>query len=191
MCVGHIFCCSPCFRHRGFDMGNGSLIFRYGGTQYYRTNYPKDRRQHLWCRPLRLNRIMEPICGLWSGKCLCSCIKVSRPAPTRSKHRDFIVGGGTGDLSMMGLGYDKWNIAYLARGEGQATCSIENYDSSVTYVWSSTLPPYTGEGFTFTVDFASDTDEPVLHDIECRVLKNGLSTSSGVHLALIPQGYSY
>ena len=42
-----------------------------------------------------------------------------------------------------------------------------------------------------TADFASDTDEPVLHDIECRVLKNGLSTSSGVHLALIPQGYSY
>lgn len=42
-----------------------------------------------------------------------------------------------------------------------------------------------------TADFASDTDEPVLHDIECRVLKNGLSTSSGVHLALIPQEYSY
>lgn len=96
-----------------------------------------------------------------------------------------------GDLSLMGLGYDAWNIAYLAEGEGQATCSIENYDSSVTYVWSSTLPPYTGEGSTFTVDFASDTDEPVLHDIECRVLKNGLSTTSGIHLALIPQGYSY
>ena len=73
----------------------------------------------------------------------------------------------------------------------EMTYTPENYDSSVTYVWSSTLPPYTGEGFTFTVDFASDTDEPVLHDIECRVLKNGLSTSSGVHLALIPQGYSY
>lgn len=191
MCVGHIFCCSPCFRHRGFDMGNGSRSFGMAGTQYYRTNYPKDRRQHLWCRSASIERIMEPICGLWSGKCLCSCISGFGARSHRSKHRDFIVGGGTGDLSMMGLGYDKWNIAYLARGEGQATCSIENYDSSVTYVWSSTLPPYTGEGFTFTVDFASDTDEPVLHDIECRVLKNGLSTSSGVHLALIPQGYSY
>lgn len=98
----------------------------------------------------------------------------------------------SGDLSMMGLDYDKWNIAYLARGEGQATCFIENYDSSVTYVWSSTLPPYTGEGSTFTVDFTSDTDdEPVLHDVECRAVKSGLSMTSGVHLAVIPQGYSY
>lgn len=116
---------------------------------------------------------------------------VSGPAPTAPNIGTSLSEVEPGDLSMMGLGYDKWNIAYLARGEGQATCSIENYDSSVTYVWSSTLPPYTGEGFTFTVDFASDTYEPVLHDIECRVLKNGLSTSSGVHLALIPQGYSY
>lgn len=95
-CVsGHIFCCSPCFRHRGFDMGNGSRSFGMAGTQYYRTNYPKDRRQHLWCRSASIERIMEPICGLWSGKCLCSCISGFGARSHRSKHRDFIVGGGT------------------------------------------------------------------------------------------------
>ena len=141
--------------------------------------------------PLRLNGLWNQFVGYGLVNAYAAVSAVSRPAPTAPNIGTSLSEVEPGDLSMMGLGYDKWNIAYLARGEGQATCSIENYDSSVTYVWSSTLPPYTGEGFTFTVDFASDTDEPVLHDIECRVLKNGLSTSSGVHLALIPQGYSY
>ena len=141
--------------------------------------------------PLRLNGLWNQFVGYGLVNAYAAVSAVSGPAPTAPNIGTSLSEVEPGDLSMMGLGYDKWNIAYLARGEGQATCSIENYDSSVTYVWSSTLPPYTGEGFTFTVDFASDTDEPVLHDIECRVLKNGLSTSSGVHLALIPQGYSY
>ena len=141
--------------------------------------------------PLRLNGLWNQFVGYGLVNAYAAVSAVSRPAPTAPNIGTSLSEVEPGDLSMMGLGYDKWNIAYLARGEGQATCSIENYDSSVTYVWSSTLPPYTGEGFTCTVDFASDTDEPVLHDIECRVLKNGLSTSSGVHLALIPQGYSY
>lgn len=96
-----------------------------------------------------------------------------------------------GDLSMMGLGYDKWNIAYLARGRGVAECYVENYDPSVNYVWSSTLPPYHGTGSTFTAEFESDSNDPVLHSIECQVLKNGLRSSSGVHIALISKNYSY
>lgn len=141
--------------------------------------------------PVRLNGLWNQFVGYGLVDAYAAVSAVSGPAPTAPRIGTSLSEVEPGDLSLMGLGYDKWNIAYLARGEGQATCSIENYDSSVAYVWSSTLPPYTGEGSTFTVDFASDTDEPVLHDIECRVLKNGLSTSSGVHLALIPHGYSY
>lgn len=95
-----------------------------------------------------------------------------------------------GDLSLMGLGCGQWDIAYLARGNYHANFYIENYDSSVSYVWNSTLPPYRGYGTMFTVDFAAD-DEPVLHTVECRALKNGLSTTSGVYLAVIPQSYSF
>lgn len=141
--------------------------------------------------PQRLNGLWNQFVGYGLADAYAAVSAVSGTAPSAPYIGTSLSEVEPGDLSMMGLGYDIWNIAYLARGEGQATCSIENYDSSVTYVWSSTLPPYTGEGSTFTVDFASDTDEPVLHNIECRVLKNGLSTSSGVHLALIPQGYSY
>lgn len=91
----------------------------------------------------------------------------------------------------MGLGYDKWNIAYLAVEKGKQRVLLKiTILLSLMYGAAPCLRT-PGEGFTFTVDFASDTDEPVLHDIECRVLKNGLSTPSGVHLALIPQGYSY
>lgn len=96
-----------------------------------------------------------------------------------------------GDLSMMGLGYDKWNIAYLARDRGVAECYVENYDPSVSYVWSSTLPPYHGTGSTFTAEFASDSSNPKLHTIECEAQKNGLRSTSGIHIALISKNYSY
>lgn len=96
-----------------------------------------------------------------------------------------------GDLSMMGLGYDKWNIAYLARDRGVAECYVENYDPSVSYVWSSTLPPYHGTGSTFTAEFASDSSDPKLHTIECEAQKNGLRSTSGIHIALISKNYSY
>lgn len=96
-----------------------------------------------------------------------------------------------GDLSMMGLGYDKWNIAYLARDRGVAECYVENYDPSVSYVWSSTLPPYHGTGSTFIAEFESDSSDPELHDIECQALKNGLRSTSGIHIALISKNYSY
>ena len=65
-----------------------------------------------------------------------------------------------GDLSMMGLGYDKWNIAYLARDRGVA-------------------------------EFESDSSDPELHDIEYQALKNGLRSTSGIHIALISKNHSY
>ncbi len=116
---------------------------------------------------------------------------VSGSAPATPVVKSTLSEVDPGDLSMMGLGYDKWNIAYLARGRGVAECYVENYDPSVSYVWSSTLPPYHGTGSTFTAEFESDSNDPVLHSIECQVLKNGLRSSSGVHIALISKNYSY
>ena len=95
------------------------------------------------------------------------------------------------DLGVMGLGYDVWDIVYLARGRGQATCYVDNYDASATYIWSSTLPPYSGQGASFTVDFEAESEDPELHIVECQVLKSGLNSISGVHVALIPRNYPY
>ena len=92
---------------------------------------------------------------------------VSGSAPATPVVKSTLSEVDPGDLSMMGLGYDKWNIAYLARGRGVAECYVEN------------------------AEFESDSNDPVLHSIECQVLKNGLRSSSGVHIALISKNYSY
>ena len=94
------------------------------------------------------------------------------------------------DLVSMGLEYDIWSTAYVARETGEAIFFIDNYDSSAQYAWTSTLPPYYGSGSSFTVEYSS-TGDPELHEIRCQVLKNGLSAQSGVSLAVIPYDYSY
>lgn len=141
--------------------------------------------------PERLNGLWNKFAGYGLVDAYAAVSAVSGTAPSAASIGTSLSVVEPGNLSLMGLGYEAWNIAYLARGSGHATCYIEDYDPSVTYLWSSTLPPYTGEGSEFTVNFASDGDEPVLHNIECRAEKNGLSTTSGIHLAVIPQRYSY
>ncbi len=96
------------------------------------------------------------------------------------------------DLFDMEIDPDEaYSPAYLAEYYGYATASVYNYDPSVTYVWTSTLPPYYGFDSTFTVEFESESDQPVLHEIKCQALKNGYSTTSGMTLVVVPRNYSY
>lgn len=82
------------------------------------------------------------------------------------------------------------DIIYLDRTPGSVTAVIENYDSSAAYQWTSTLSPYYGFGSTFTVEYSS-VSEPELHEITCKILKNGYTVTTGVSLVLIPYNYSY
>lgn len=86
---------------------------------------------------------------------------------------------------------DAWERIYFARAPGNVTAYIENYDSATTYEWTSTLSPYTGYGSTFTVQYPSGTDEPELHDITCRAIKNGQSSTNGISIVVVPFNYSY
>lgn len=90
------------------------------------------------------------------------------------------------DLSSIGLGYDKWNVAFLGRSSGYARFYLQNYMPDVTYIWTSTLSDAIGEGQEFIVEYESDCDYPVLHTVECKAMKNGLSVSSGVHFVVSP-----
>lgn len=95
------------------------------------------------------------------------------------------------DLAIMGLDYDIYPISYVAKSSGQAIFFIDNYDSNATYVWTSTLPPYSGFDSTFTIEYAS-VDEPTLYEIKCKALKNGIvSAESGASIAVIPYDYIY
>lgn len=86
---------------------------------------------------------------------------------------------------------DAWERIYFARAPGNVTAYIDNYDSAATYEWTSTLSPYTGYGSTFTVQYPSGADEPILHDITCRAIKNGQSYTSGISIVVVPYNYSY
>lgn len=95
------------------------------------------------------------------------------------------------DLLNMEIDPDEaFETVYLAVGENSVTAHIANYDSSVSYVWTSSLPPYYGFDSTFRVYYSS-TETPALHEIKCQALKNGLSTTSGMTLIVVPTDYSY
>lgn len=91
---------------------------------------------------------------------------------------------------LLSLGIDRddqeWNSIYLAPSYGDAIISIANYDPSATYVWTSTLPPYSGYGASFTVDCsAKEEDTGTFDDIQCSILKNGYRKTSGISLLII------
>ena len=95
------------------------------------------------------------------------------------------------DLLEEEIDFDEaWDKIYIAKGRGSITVSIDNYDSSSAYIWNSSLYPYSGDGTTFTVDYASN-DKPVLHEITCKALKNGLSVTSGISILVVPKNYSF
>ena len=85
---------------------------------------------------------------------------------------------------------DAWDIIYLARTPFSATAVIENYDSSAAYQWTSTLPPYSSFNSTFSFE-CSSVSEPELHEITCKILKNGYSATTGISVVLIPNNYPY
>lgn len=85
---------------------------------------------------------------------------------------------------------DAWDSIYLARGPGHITIEIGNYDSTATYEWTSTLSPYTGYGSSFTIEYQSPST-PILHDVTCRCIKNGVSIITGASIVVIPFNYSY
>lgn len=82
------------------------------------------------------------------------------------------------------------DIIYLARTPFNVTAVIENYDPSAAYQWTSTLSPYYGFGSTFTVEYSS-VSEPELHEITCKILKDGYTETTGISIVLIPYNYSY
>lgn len=98
---------------------------------------------------------------------------------------------GVDELLSMGLddAYAR-EIVYLDRTPGRVTAAIENYDSSAAYQWTSTLSPYYGFGSTFTIEYSS-VSEPELHEITCKILKNGYTVTTGISIVLIPYNYSY
>ena len=98
---------------------------------------------------------------------------------------------GVDELLSMGLddAYAR-DIVYLDRTPGRVTAAIENYDSSAAYQWTSTLSPYYGFGSTFTIEYSS-VSEPELHEITCKILKNGYTVTTGISIVLIPYNYSY
>lgn len=83
-----------------------------------------------------------------------------------------------------------WDIIYLARTPFNVTAVIENYDPSAAYQWTSTLSPYYGFSSTFTVEYSS-VSEPELHEITCKILKDGYTETTGISIVLIPYNYSY
>lgn len=98
---------------------------------------------------------------------------------------------GVDELLSMGLddAYAR-DIVYLDRTPGRVTAAIENYDSSAAYQWTSTLSPYYGFGSTFTIEYSS-VSEPELHEITCKILKNGYTVTTGISVVLIPYNYLY
>lgn len=142
-------------------------------------------------RDVRLNGAWNRFYGYGLVNMYSALSSINGEAPSIPYFYPELARVSEGDLSMMGLGYDKWNEAFLARGSGSATCHIEDDDSDYFHIWTSTLPPYEGCGSSFTFDFDPDSDEPTLHTIECRAIKNGYSTTTGIHIAWMPADYSY
>lgn len=116
---------------------------------------------------------------------------VSGPEPLAPTINTTLNEANIDDLLEEEIDFDEaWDKIYIAKGRGSITVSIDNYDSSSAYIWNSSLYPYSGDGTTFTVDYASN-DKPVLHEITCKALKNGLSVTSGISILVVPKNYSF